>query len=208
MAIDRPSVLLLQLPVPNNPQANIPLAAGYLKAYAFKVGLLEQVTIDIMPRDVADHGGDGLIVDEIVRRRPDVLGVSLYTWNSERTLYLVAQARKALPGLIVIAGGPEVQRDNAWVLHHPAVDVAVLGEGEQTFVAILRTLLAKPAGDSPIIPLSTCALCTVAGIAHRHSDELCFTADRVGLDDLAEVPSPYLLGYLPLQPGDMALVEC
>ncbi|MDQ5853369.1 MAG: radical SAM protein, partial [Chloroflexota bacterium] len=38
--------------------------------------------------------------------------------------------------------------------------------------------------------------------------ELVFTPSRTGLADLAVVPSPYLLGYLPLQPGDMALVEC
>ena len=69
-------VLLLQLPVPNNPRANIPLAAGYLKAYAHAQGLLERVEVEIMPRPVADRGGDALIVDEIVRRCPDVLGLS------------------------------------------------------------------------------------------------------------------------------------
>ena len=34
-------VLLLQLPVPNNPATNVPLALGYLKAYAHAQGLLE-----------------------------------------------------------------------------------------------------------------------------------------------------------------------
>ena len=200
--------LLLQLPVPNNPRANIPLAAGYLKAYAQQEGLLDQVSIEIMPRGVADAGGDAVIVDEIVARRPDVLGVSLYTWNSERTLHLVASARAALPDLFVIVGGPEVQRDNNWILEHPVVDVAVLGEGEQTFAALLRMLLAEREHDATLDILRPCPLCVVDGIAHRHGDEIHFTAARAGLADLAEVPSPYLLGYLPLQPGDMALIEC
>ena len=209
MMVDRKlKVLLLQLPVPNNPRANIPLAAGYLKAYAYQQGLLEHVSIEIMPREVVDAGGDALIVEEIRARQPDVLGISLYTWNSERTLHLAARARTALPGLMVVAGGPEVQRDNDWVLQHPAVDVAVLGEGEQTFAALLRTLLAERSGNRGLESIGPCALCGVEGIAHRHGDDVRFTAARPGLDDLAEVPSPYLLGYLPLQPGDMALVEC
>lgn len=205
---DTLSVLLLQLPVPNNPQANIPLAAGYLKAYAASQGLLDQVTIEIMPRSIADTGGDALIVDEIVRRQPDVLGLSLYTWNSERTLALATRARAALPGLLVVAGGPEVQRDNRWVLEHPALDLAVLGEGEQTFAALLRGLLAEPQQNGAFDIVRPCLLCGIAGTAHRHAGEVIFTASRPGLDDLAEVPSPYLLGYLTLEPGDMALVEC
>src|SRR5215216_234325 len=131
-------VLLIQLPVPNNPATNVPLAAGYLKSYAQARGLLELVDIDILPRALADHAGDALLVNAIVARRPDVLGISLYTWNSERSLAVAARVKAQLPGLMIVVGGPEVQRDNAWVLHHAAVDVAVIGEGEQTFCEVLQ----------------------------------------------------------------------
>ena len=106
--------------------------------------------IDILPRPIVDAGGDALIVDEIVRRRPDLLGVSLYTWNSERSLSLVARARAALPRTLVVAGGPEVQKDNLWALEHPAVDIAVFGEGEQTFVALLRAVLDDRNSDGAL----------------------------------------------------------
>jgi radical SAM superfamily enzyme YgiQ (UPF0313 family) len=201
-------VLLLQLPVPNNPRANIPLAAGYLKAYAHKEGLLEHVDVEIMPREVVDAGGDALIVGEIVRRQPDVLGLSLYTWNSERTLHLALRAKASLPDLLIVVGGPEVQRDNAWVLEHPAVDVVVAGEGERTFAALLRALLHERARDASLDVLRPCVLCAVEGAGHRHGDDLFWAPPSAGLADLEVVPSPYLLGYLPLQPGDMALVEC
>src|SRR5262245_59277233 len=115
------SVLLIQLPVPNNPSTNVPLAAGYLKAYAHSQGLLQRVTIDILPRRLADSAGDALLVETIAARRPDVLGISLYTWNSERSLDIARRVKARLPGLVVVVGGPEVQRDNDWVLHHPAV---------------------------------------------------------------------------------------
>jgi radical SAM superfamily enzyme YgiQ (UPF0313 family) len=201
-------VLLLQLPVPNNPRANIPLAAGYLKAYAHKEGLLEHVDVEIMPREVADAGGDALIVDAIMCRRPDVLGLSLYTWNSERSLFLAARAKTLLPGLLIVAGGPEVQHDNTWILKHPAVDLLVVGEGEQTFAALLRTLLAERSRDRRLDLVRPCALCAIEGAGHRHGDAVYFAPPRAALPDLAEVPSPYILGYLYLQPGDMALVEC
>src|SRR5689334_19238874 len=116
-------VLLMQLPVPNNPATNVPLAAGYLKAHAQARGLLDRAEIDILPRALADSAGDALLVEEIVARQPHVLGISLYTWNSERSLAIAARVKTQLPNLLVLVGGPEVQPDNHWVLHHSAVDV-------------------------------------------------------------------------------------
>src|SRR5689334_17144712 len=85
-AMSKLRVLLVQLPVPNNPSLNTPLAAGYLKAYASMQGLDDSAEITSLPRLLADYAGDALLVDEIVARQPDVLGVSLYTWNCERSL--------------------------------------------------------------------------------------------------------------------------
>ncbi|HEX5690289.1 MAG TPA: cobalamin-dependent protein, partial [Roseiflexaceae bacterium] len=202
------AVLLMQLPVPNNSATNVPLAAGYLKAYAHAQGLLDDVAIDILPRALADHAGDAMLVEAIVARAPDVLGISLYTWNSERSLGIAQRAKARLPNLIVVVGGPEVQRDNAWVLQHPAVDMAVLGEGEQTFAELLRIWTSRQADKQtgarkPFIPLSP--LVSVPGIAFRDQGELVFTPDRVALNDLSALSSPYLLGFL--EPGNMLMVE-
>jgi radical SAM superfamily enzyme YgiQ (UPF0313 family) len=190
-------VLLLQLPVPNNPATNIPLAAGYLQAYAERQGLPEGVVISIMPRAVADHAGDAALVRAIVARQPDVLGVSLYTWNSERTLHVAALAKQQLPGLVVIGGGPELQRGNDWLLRHPGLDIGVVGEGEQTFYELLCHLSA-PHGTQ---------LDGIAGLALRRNGELVYTPPRVALADLAVVPSPYLGGQLDVMPGGMLMVE-
>jgi radical SAM superfamily enzyme YgiQ (UPF0313 family) len=202
--------LLMQLPVPNNPDTNVPLAAGYLKAYAQARGLLDRVDIEILPRALADHAGDALLVDQIAARAPDVLGISLYTWNSERSLALAARAKARLPGLIVVVGGPEVQRDNDWVLRHPAVDVAVIGEGEQTFAELLHVLSESRVeiGDwrlAESISNLQSLLSNLTGIAFRAGDEPVFTPDRVPLADLAPLPSPYLLGYLEV--GPIIMVE-
>ena len=217
-------VLLVQLPVPNNPDLNTPLAASYLKAYAYAQGLDAAAEIALLPRHLADHAGDALLVDEIVARRPDLLGISLYTWNSERSLDIVRRVKERLPELRVVVGGPEVQKDNLWVLEHPAVDVAVLGEGEQTFAELLRLLVENkepnakckmqnakctppitPSPHHPITP-SPCHLVTLSGIAFRDG-ELVITPERAPLSDLSVIPSPYLSGYLDVPAGGMLMVE-
>ncbi len=203
---ERLRVLLAQLPVPNNPGLNTPLAAGYLVAYATAQGLAARVDLAILPRALADHAGDAALVAAIVAHAPDVLGLSLYTWNSERSLHIAARVRAQLPNLRVIVGGPEVQTDNSWVLAHPAVDLAVIGEGEQTFAAVLSALSAQP---SALSVEQHSAFSHIPGLAYRTpAGELIFTADRVALQDLSGIPSPYLSGLLDDTPPDgMLMVE-
>ncbi len=194
-------VLLLQLPVPNNPALNVPLALGYLKAYAYAAGLQSRVEIELLPRALADHAGNALLVDEIVALAPEVLGLSLYTWNSERSLAIAGRVKAHLPQLQVVVGGPEAQRDNGWVLEHPAVDVAVIGEGEQTFADLLRVW------SSGGLNIGAEALAAVSGIAYRQGGVVHFTTDRSALSDLAVVPSPYLQGYLEAPADSMMMIE-
>ncbi|MEP7189902.1 MAG: cobalamin-dependent protein, partial [Roseiflexaceae bacterium] len=199
-------VLLIQLPVPNNPATNVPLAAGYLKAQAQARGLLDRVEIDILPRALADNAGDALLVDAIVARRPELLGISLYTWNSERSLAIAARVKTQLPTLLVLVGGPEVQPDNDWVLNHPAVDVAVIGEGEQTFCEMLQIVDCRLQIERGNLQSTIPNLQSVPGLAFRNAiGDLIFTPERVPLSDLAPLPSPYLLGYL--EPGQILMVE-
>ncbi|NJN16899.1 MAG: radical SAM protein [Oscillochloris sp.] len=200
------AVLLAQLPVPNNPALNTPLAAGYLAAYAAAQGLDKQAHIHILPRVLSDFAGDAALVQAIVAHRPDVLGLSLYTWNSERSLHIAARVKIHLPNLCLIVGGPEVQADNHWVLSHPAVDIAVIGEGEQTFVAILRSLIAQRA-ESSSLGLQPSAF-AIPGVAIRSPNgNIHFGPERSALNDLSVIPSPYLSGYLELPPDGMQMIE-
>jgi hypothetical protein len=188
-------VLLLQLPVPANPALNTPLAAGYLAAHARARLPADAVALEILPRAIADHAGDAALVAQIVARAPDVLGMSLYTWNSTRSLAIAARVRSALPDVRIVVGGPEVQRDNPWVLWHAAVDVAVLGEGEHTFVELLDGWTRQRT-----VP-------EIAGIAYRHDGVQVITAPRPAIDDLAAIPSPYLDGWLEVPPDGLQLIE-
>jgi radical SAM superfamily enzyme YgiQ (UPF0313 family) len=218
-------VLLMQLPVPNNPALNTPLALGYLRAYAAAQGLLDLAEIAILPRAIADYAGDAALVEAIVAQQPELLGISLYTWNSERSLAVALRAKQRLPGLTVLVGGPEVQPDNGWLLGHPAVDIAAVGEGERTFAEVVlqiadcrlqitpHPLQLVAADDQPLAELpgnlqsAIYNLQSVAGLILREGERLIATEARPAIGQLSEIPSPYLGGHLKLPADGMLMVE-
>lgn len=190
-------ILLVQLPVPNNLESNLPLAAGYLTATAQAAGLTDQAKITLLDRHTTDLAGDAALQQAILDHDPDLLGFSLYTWNVNRSLDLAAQVKASRPGLRVLVGGPEVAPDNPTVVAHPAPDFAVFGEGELTFVDLLRSLLAgQPAGD------------TIPGLGWRDSvGRWHWTQPRSRLLHLDAIPSPYLTGLLDAHTTDFFLLE-
>lgn len=193
-------VLLLQLPIPPfGPEAvrgNVPLAAAYLKLYARRAeGIAAEVEILSSPR--TDGWGDAAIVRAVADRRPDVLGLSCYLWNIERSLYLAEQVKRLLPNIRVVLGGPEITADNAWVLAHPAVDYAVMGEGEQTFADLLRywTETGDGKGAEP----------EIAGLWSRRRQEI--PPPRPQLAHLNDIGRVYLDGVLDAGVYDSLFLE-
>jgi radical SAM superfamily enzyme YgiQ (UPF0313 family) len=87
-----------------------------------------------------------------------VAGISCYTWNTEEFLNLVRRMKHSVPGLLVVAGGPQVQRPEDYL--GDVVDVVVLGEGEWTFKDILDSTMDASCAVS-------IALERVAGVAYR-----------------------------------------
>src|ERR1043165_5193816 len=136
-------VLLVQLPIPpvgpGPIKGNVPLAAGYLKLYARERGLERDFDIEIFPWREANELGDQGLVKAILGRDPWMVGFTCYLWNIERTLWIVRQLKSRCPELKIVIGGPEVTLDNAWVLSDPAIDYAIVGEGEQTFSELLTS---------------------------------------------------------------------
>ncbi len=132
-------VVLVQLPVPNNRQSNLPLALGYLKAMA-EAADIAGLRVELLDATAQNRGGDAFMVDAILAHDPDLVGFSLYTWNSSRILGLAQALKEKSPGLLILGGGPEVNRDGDFILSSPDFDFLILGEGERTFVELIQTL--------------------------------------------------------------------
>ncbi|MCP4646834.1 MAG: hypothetical protein GY852_03745, partial [bacterium] len=139
-------IQLIQLPLhPSSawePTGNIPLAPAILAAAADLPGEA------VISEDFLNRAGDAALESEIKKRNPQLLGISLYLWNRARTIHLVRKLKKWKPGLLVVAGGPEVTTDNYSLLSEDCIDLFVAGEGEELAADVLspvklRTILAE-----------------------------------------------------------------
>jgi radical SAM superfamily enzyme YgiQ (UPF0313 family) len=73
------------------------------------------------------------------RERPDLLGLSVFTFNRHPSHELAALCRRILPGCAIVAGGPHVTHlDRDWLESYPAFDAVVRGEGEATLLEVAR----------------------------------------------------------------------
>lgn len=85
--------------------------------------------------------------DRIVREQPDILGISVYSWNFEYQLELAKSVKQRLPNIVIVIGGPELVVHKLDIDDHansvdffktyPFVDYAVYGDGEKPFQQII-----------------------------------------------------------------------
>jgi len=152
------------------------LAIRYLQAYC------RQEFPEIRIREFTINEDPGEVMAEIYREEPDILGFSCYIWNIEATLRLARNLKKVRPNLIIVLGGPEVTFDSRALLsQNPYIDVVVRGEGEVTFLELLRGL-ASGGGQ------------TVRGTTWRCGERVIHNEDRELIADLGQVPFPYATG--------------
>lgn len=104
------------------------------------------------------------LLEQIGRRRPDVLCLSCYIWNIDLMLRLAGALGRALPGTRIVLGGPEVgYRAEAVLAEYPFVDCVLSGEGEQALPALIGGLIS---GED---------LRPIPGLGFRGGDGIAFT---------------------------------
>lgn len=123
----------------------------------------------------------GKAIEAVASGVAPVLGLSCYTWNVAEFIEVARRLKREVPGLLVVAGGPHVQRAEDF-LDGDGIDVIALGEAEETFTEWL---------DAP----DRSAWRTVPGLAYREdSGELTRTEGRGRSTALDGFPSaiPYI----------------
>ncbi len=191
---------LVQLPVPP-PAAlaatgNAPLAAGCLGVSARVHGLEHRLGVEVVSAERTDTLGDTLLADALAKDEPDFLGLSLYLWNTERSLHLAREVKRRSPRTQVLIGGPEVTHDNGFLLAQDGFDVAVTGEAEATFATVMERLVEgrDPSG--------------LSGVAVRGAGGLSRFGPPVSADfPLSRYPSPYVEGLVEVDPKRSTYVE-
>ena len=110
-----------------------------LKAYAG-----EQYSPHIELGEYTINQNIGEILADIYKRKPHVLGFSCYIWNFALVQELLGEVHKLLPKTELWLGGPEVSFQCQELLsQYPFVKGIMIGEGEETFLSLLKYYLGE-----------------------------------------------------------------
>lgn len=153
-----------------------------LKTYGEKMlkewGLAEEAEVSLAEYTI-NHQMEQILQD-IYKRKPDVIGFSCYIWNISYVKMILADIKKVLPDVKIWAGGPEVSyHAEAFLKEEQAVDLVMMGEGEITFAHFLKALLE---GED---------LKQVPGLMLRNDDGTITDTGFRQVMDMSQIPFPY-----------------
>ena len=102
------------------------------------------------------------ILQEIYKRKPDVLCFSCYIWNYEYVKEVASEFHKLRPEVPIWVGGPEVSYEiERMFVENPSFYGVVIGEGEATFSELCAYYCNGKKGS----------LSDIAGIAYRNGEK-------------------------------------
>ncbi len=200
-------VLLMEVPwyvfFPQATQPDAPLGCSYIAAVLEKAGHDAVIFNPDLKDDAADElgtndfknemddykvyletikGGSHKIWSEIISLiesfRPEMVGLTVRT-PAVGLAYRTAELIKSIdPTIHIVLGGPHPTCCPVEVASHKAVDVVVIGEGEDTILDLISCYEERR------------ALNTVKGIAYTRDERFMRTAPRPLIEDLDSIPFP------------------
>lgn len=117
-------------------------------------------------------------IRRIKEEAPDVLAISFASYFMSVVYRLLAEVRRALPNVVIYAGGPMPSSNPREVLENSEVDICCKGEGELTSVEVFKALMNKE------------DLSGITGITYKDGPKICENADRPFIGSLDDLPHP------------------
>src|SRR5438045_3168364 len=160
------NVLLLSMPdaFEHMPAVAIRMPNGALASLAGNVDAHHRVAVADL---ILAQGCVRATVERLVRElRPDVVGLSVMTFQRATALQIARLVRQIRPEIHVVVGGYDPSLAPRAYESCADVSFVVRGEGERTLCELLRALEAGDGFDG------------ISGLAYRGGDRFIFTADR------------------------------
>lgn len=172
---NRQKVLLIR-PHRNAPTRTLmpPLGMMCVAAYLRRTGEVEVRIIDMAPARMSYEDIAGRIRDF----RPDWLGISSLTFESDGMHRLAAIAKEVRPDMPVVVGGPHPSAYTEQVMADPHIDYAVIGEGELTADDLGRALRTRGSVEA------------IDGLAWRENGGVRINPRQRYVEDLDSLPFP------------------
>ena len=123
----------------------------------------------------------GLIKEILIEKRPDVIGLSVFHANRWGAIEIARIAKQLDPSITIVFGG--IGATFLWkhlLTHFMEIDFCVLGEGEYTFLNLIKAI---EKGDETGIE-------KIRGIAFKRNDKIFRTEDATPIENLDELPIP------------------
>ena len=155
-----------------------PLGLMYLAAYLEKNGY---TSVRVVDADVAKLSWRDL-EDLLVKERPGVVGITASSFILPAMLKVAEITRRVLPDSVIVTGGYGPTKEPEKVLRtiNQAINFVVLGEGEITFLELIRRLDNKVGNFNDI-----------KGLAYLNKNkDLAITSPREYIKNLDSVPWP------------------
>jgi radical SAM superfamily enzyme YgiQ (UPF0313 family) len=92
------------------------------------------------------------IVEQLLARKPAIIGLGVYIWNAVETLAVVRLLKTVAPEVRIVLGGPEVSHETEAQEIVQLADHTITGWGDVTFPKICTALLRGPKPLMKIIP--------------------------------------------------------
>ncbi len=124
---------------------------------------------------------DPVVIEKLLKeKKPDIIGFSVLNANRLGAVEIANIAKRINPKVKVIFGGVGA----TFLYHHllknfDCIDYIVIGEGEYTFLELIRSLESNEKDLSKI-----------KGIAYKRDDEIIKTEEREFISNLNELPIP------------------
>ena len=125
-----------------------------------------------------EPGGVEALLRKAASFRPDVLGLSSLTVESEQMKEVARRCRAIFPPVPILVGGPHATSYPETVLETPQVDYVVIGEGERTVRELMPVLERGRVPDA------------VKGIGYRRDGKAVIHDRQPPIQDLDALPFP------------------
>jgi len=147
---------------------------------AFLAAALEEAGIEVKVLDFVVHPyGKQQLAADLAAFSPDVVGATSVTMTFNHAIEVIRDVKSLDPTIVTVMGGPHVSFCAEETLKaHPALDIAALGEGEETIVELAAVV---EAGEDPG---------TIPGIVSRRGADIISTGFRKQLADVNRLPMP------------------
>jgi radical SAM superfamily enzyme YgiQ (UPF0313 family) len=151
-----------------------PLGVGYLTAS------LQRANVEVRVYDLVVTRYDPSKLETIMAEfQPDIVGATAVSMTLASALDVLAAAKRIDPRVVTVLGGAHVSfRAEQTLAQQPALDVAALGEGEETIVELCEAVAGKR------------TLASVAGLCFRDGDAIRMSSPRTTWVDVNTLPLP------------------